>query len=99
MNRREFIHGTGMGLVWLGVPISSKGAARTHTIAIEAAEGSARLIPLEGIDTAVWQYNQQTPGPLIRIKQGNMLRVPFTNKLSQPTTVHWHGLRIANHMN
>ena len=98
MNRREFIHSTGMRLVWLVVPVSSKSAVRTNTIALEAAEGSARLIPLEGIDTAVWQYNQQTPGPVIRIKQGNTLRVPFTNKLSQPTTVHWHGLRIANHM-
>ena len=98
MNRREFIHITGMGLAFLAVPVSARADDRTSTIALEAAEGLARLIPLDDIDTAVWQYNQQTPGPVIRIKQGDTLQVSFTNKLPQPTTVHWHGLRIDNRM-
>jgi len=100
MNRREFIQITGMSLASLAAPFSTRGSSGTAlgTIKLEAAEGMARLIPLEGIDTAVWQYNQQTPGPVLRIKQGDTLRIPFTNRLSQPTTVHWHGLRIANAM-
>jgi FtsP/CotA-like multicopper oxidase with cupredoxin domain len=45
-----------------------------------------------------WTYNGSLPGPLIRVKVGDRLIVHFTNKLPQPTTVHWHGLRIPNAM-
>ena len=91
---------TGVGLASLATPLYTRGASGVpdRSIELEAAEGLARLIPLDGIDTAVWQYNQQTPGPVIRVGQGETLRIPFTNRLSQPTTVHWHGLRIPNMM-
>jgi FtsP/CotA-like multicopper oxidase with cupredoxin domain len=39
-------------------------------------------------------YNGGIPGPLIRARKGDRLIVHFTNKLPQPTTVHWHGLRV-----
>lgn len=41
-------------------------------------------------------YNDQLPGPLLRVKQGSTATVAFTNKLDEPTTVHWHGLRLDN---
>ncbi len=44
--------------------------------------------------TAVWQYDQ----PVIRLKQGVPQRIRVTNRLPVPTSVHWHGLRVANAM-
>ncbi len=41
-------------------------------------------------------YNQQTPGPLLLVTQGDEVTVNFTNNLDFPTTVHWHGLRLNN---
>lgn len=38
------------------------------------------------------------PGPVLRVKQGETLKVDFTNGLDEATTVHWHGLRIPNAM-
>ncbi|MBS1123509.1 MAG: multicopper oxidase protein [Deltaproteobacteria bacterium] len=46
----------------------------------------------------VWAYNGQVPGPTLRIRLGETLRVRFTNKLPQDTTIHWHGVRLPNAM-
>lgn len=47
---------------------------------------------------AVWAYNGSVPGPEIRARQGERLRVVVENRLPQETTVHWHGLRVPNAM-
>lgn len=41
-------------------------------------------------------YNGQIPGPILRVKQGEAIKVSFTNQLDEPTTVHWHGIRVDN---
>ncbi len=46
----------------------------------------------------VWGYNQQVPGPLIRVKEGDKVSIVVRNLLPQPTTVHWHGLAVPNSM-
>jgi FtsP/CotA-like multicopper oxidase with cupredoxin domain len=38
------------------------------------------------------------PGPEIRVRQGERLRIQVENQLTQATTVHWHGLRVPNAM-
>lgn len=45
-------------------------------------------------DIAGWGYSEQIPGPEIRVRQGTRVRVNFTNKLPDPTTVHWHGIDV-----
>ncbi|MEJ7931340.1 multicopper oxidase family protein [Ramlibacter sp. AN1015] len=45
-----------------------------------------------------WAYNGSVPGPLLRARQGERLRVVLDNRLPQDTTVHWHGLRVPNAM-
>ncbi len=49
-------------------------------------------------DTAVWSYNGNVPGPELRFRQGERLRVEVENALSADTTVHWHGVRVPNAM-
>lgn len=48
--------------------------------------------------TQVWAYNGQVPGPEIRVRLGETVRVRFTNHLPQATTIHWHGVRVPNDM-
>ncbi len=43
-------------------------------------------------------YNGQTPGPTIEAVEGDRVRFLVTNKLSEPTTIHWHGLFLPNGM-
>lgn len=48
--------------------------------------------------STLWSYNETVPGPEIRVGQGERVRVNFTNQLEEPTSVHWHGIRIDNAM-
>src|SRR5262249_14604395 len=36
-----------------------------------------------------WGYNGQTPGPTIEAVEGDRVRLLVTNKLPEPTSVHW----------
>src|SRR5574341_2607595 len=45
-----------------------------------------------------WTYNGQVPGPLIRVTQGDRVRIVLTNGLSDDTSIHWHGMRLPNAM-
>ena len=65
---------------------------------IEIVAEPVELDLLEGRRLAVWAYNGRVPGPEIRIRLGDTLRARFTNRLPQPTTIHWHGVRLPNAM-
>ena len=52
----------------------------------------------EGLTVKAWTYNGLIPGPRIRVNVGDRLIVHFSNSLPDPTTVHWHGLRISIEM-
>lgn len=43
-----------------------------------------------------YAFNQQIPGPRIRVTEGDRIRINVTNNLPEPTTVHWHGLVLPN---
>ena len=65
-------------------------------LSLEAREAQARLAPHPFPETAVWSYDGVVPGPEIRLQRGEPVRIRVRNSLTRPTTVHWHGLRIAN---
>ena len=70
------------------------GTVRTFELVAAPTE-----LPLvDGKPLRVWAYNGQVPGPTLRIRLGDTLRVRFTNNLPQETTVHWHGVRLPNAM-
>ena len=49
-----------------------------------------------GDSFVMYGYNQQYPGPLISVTRGSTVVVVFQNEIEEPTTVHWHGLRLDN---
>ena len=62
---------------------------------------TAKVVNLElvpGKITPVWTYNGLLPGPLIRVAPGDRLIVHLVNELPEPTTIHWHGIRLPNSM-
>ncbi len=64
---------------------------------LEAKESTYQF-PFFDTQTPVWSYNGQIPGPVIHGKEGTTLVVDFINKLKEPSSIHWHGLRIDNAM-
>ncbi|RRI03585.1 multicopper oxidase family protein [Mesorhizobium tamadayense] len=65
---------------------------------IKVAPGEVRLNGAGGPSTAVWTYNGTVPGPALRLRQGQPVRVAVENGLDEDTTVHWHGIRLPNAM-
>jgi FtsP/CotA-like multicopper oxidase with cupredoxin domain len=51
---------------------------------------------LPDVQVGAYAYNSQVPGPLIRVKVGDNIRVRVKNDLLDPTSVHWHGLILPN---
>jgi len=41
-----------------------------------------------------WAYNEQVPGPQIRVRQGDRVRIVVNNNLPESHAVHWHGLEV-----
>jgi FtsP/CotA-like multicopper oxidase with cupredoxin domain len=46
----------------------------------------------------MWTYNGVVAGPTLRAKRGDRVIVHFRNSLPEPTTIHWHGVRVPNAM-
>jgi len=51
-----------------------------------------------GCKAKCWGYNGSTPGPTIEAVEGDRVRLLVTNKLPEPTTVHWHGILLPSGM-
>lgn len=51
-----------------------------------------------GLVVDCWGYNGETPGPLIEAVEGDRVRIYVTNRLPEPTSVHWHGIFLPNGM-
>ncbi|MCA9641851.1 MAG: copper oxidase [Myxococcales bacterium] len=51
-----------------------------------------------GLKAKCWGYNGRVHGPTIEAVEGDRVRIYVTNRLSAPTTVHWHGVYLPNGM-
>lgn len=53
---------------------------------------------LDDVTVTAWTYNGTVPGPMIRVTEGDRVRINFTNNLPEATTIHWHGITVPNAM-
>lgn len=107
ISRRRLLAGAGASVTLLALPSLAQAAGdagpKPETSAdgfriLRARPGAARLRGLGEAPTPIWGYDGMSPGPLLRVKQGQPLKVRLVNDLEQDTTIHWHGLRLPNAM-
>lgn len=100
VSRREFIKISSVLASTLALPACTlQSAIRTdegYIYDLTAEPASAELV--KGYKTDVLGFNGQIPAPTIRCRQGEKVTIRFTNRLTEPTTIHWHGLRIPIEM-
>jgi len=99
VSRRALL--TGAGGIALGSVLPSHPSFANTEIkeyCLTATPGVANLTGDGYPNTAVWAYDGTVPGPEMRVRQGDPVRIVVTNKLGEDTTVHWHGIRLPNRM-
>ena len=90
LSRRSFLIGTGCAAVSAGATARAQvGSDEFRVLRAQALSSSTR---------PTLRYNGALPGPTLRMKRGEELRVRLVNELAEPTSVHWHGVRLANAM-
>jgi FtsP/CotA-like multicopper oxidase with cupredoxin domain len=96
MTRRLLLQGiAGAALL----PRSAFAAAEpVREFSLAARPASARLAGAQNTATPVWAYNGAVPGPEIRVRQGERVRIVLDNGLGEGTTLHCHGIRLPNAM-
>jgi FtsP/CotA-like multicopper oxidase with cupredoxin domain len=82
ISRRRFLAGAAVASVGLPRPSPAETAADRIRVVRATAAG----------------YDGAVPGPALRLKRGEEVAVRLVNELSAPTTIHWHGVRLANGM-
>ena len=91
MKRREF-------LALSALAFARPGVAAAPATQLRPAPARRSLVGAAHPATEVWAYNGTVPGPVLRYRQGERLRIEVENALDVETTVHWHGIRLPNAM-
>jgi len=73
--------------------VMKDGVKEFHLVAEEVEHEFA-----PGTRAKCWGYNGSTPGPTIEAVEGDRIRILVTNRLSEHTTVHWHGILLPSGM-
>jgi FtsP/CotA-like multicopper oxidase with cupredoxin domain len=68
----------------------SSGGVLDVTLTATAGTG-----PVGGRTASTLRYNDVLPGPTLRCRPGDILRVTLVNRLTEPTNLHVHGLQVS----
>jgi FtsP/CotA-like multicopper oxidase with cupredoxin domain len=90
-----FLPGVGADLAKL---LAVKGTRVARLKSGDTLDLTAMLVrrTIKGRAFAMYGFNGQVPGPLIRVPQNATITVRFHNRIDLPSTVHWHGVRLDN---
>jgi FtsP/CotA-like multicopper oxidase with cupredoxin domain len=93
---KKFLANIGKAPDFWGKPLAYKldGAVKVFDLVAEEIDWETS----EGMVSKMLAYNRTVPGPVIRITEGDSVRVNFTNKMSQSHAIHWHGLLVPNNV-
>jgi FtsP/CotA-like multicopper oxidase with cupredoxin domain len=80
--------------------VAATEAARhsTGNIVRRELRAAPTTIDLAGRTVQTWAFDGTVPGPELRVKAGDELRIRLSNSLLAPTSVHWHGIALRNDM-
>lgn len=97
-SRRTFLKSTAatLGMVALRPPVAL--AETPAAFPLRPGVFRKKIVPASDAETEVWGFNGSVPGPVLRYRQGDRVRIIVRNALPDETTVHWHGLRVLNAM-
>jgi FtsP/CotA-like multicopper oxidase with cupredoxin domain len=69
-----------------------EGGVKVYDLTAEEIQWEVEV----GRKVKAWTYNRQVPGPQIRVREGDRIRVNLINRLPESTSIHFHGLELPN---
>ena len=105
INRRQFfilggaaLGGTALARTFSDSSLSQRTALQRKQSAklteLRLESGFAQL-NVAGQTARLMTYNAQFPGPVLRVSEGDAVRLTYTNRLNEPSNLHLHGLHIS----
>jgi FtsP/CotA-like multicopper oxidase with cupredoxin domain/plastocyanin len=81
---------------WSLVSTTKASAPEVREVTLTAQEIDWEI--MSGTTIRAWAYNGQMPGPEIRVREGDLVRITLHNELPVGTTIHWHGVNLPPEM-
>lgn len=78
---------------YLGTTEAMPDGRILRTFEVAAIDQEIEIAP--GIFFPAWTFNGRVPGPALRAKEGERLRIIFRNHGSHPHSMHFHGIHSA----
>jgi len=97
LSRRSFLVKASASALAAASPARLVAAAADAGL-FEARAARVQLAPPGYPETEVWTVGGTMPGATLKVTQGGRVTRRLRNALPQPTSIHWHGMRIANAM-
>jgi FtsP/CotA-like multicopper oxidase with cupredoxin domain len=103
ISRRHVLVGAGVVLTCFSLPARPSAEAAPNLAPdgfrlLRARSGQVIRDQDAATPRPIWGYEGTVPGPLLRVRRGEELRVRLVNELSAATAIHWHGIRAPNSM-
>jgi FtsP/CotA-like multicopper oxidase with cupredoxin domain len=102
LNRRRFVQGVAAaGALASAWPVG-RAIAATRLPVLSGTEFQLEIGPMPvnitGRARTATAINGQLPAPILRWREGDTITLAVTNRLSDPTSIHWHGIRAPSPM-
>ena len=98
VSRRDFLHGAGLTAMSCLLPAWARGQVATLSGNHVSLDIGEIPINIEGRDAIATGINGTVPGPLLRFREGERVKLDVTNHLSEDSSIHWHGLILPSDM-
>jgi FtsP/CotA-like multicopper oxidase with cupredoxin domain len=106
VSRRRFVQGLAAGgaiavLGWKGLPVFGESIPHTPPILSgKHFELTIDSLPVNftGRHSIATAVNGSVPGPILRWTEGDTVTIAVTNRLKEPTSIHWHSIRLPSDM-
>jgi len=98
MNRRDcFKLAAAVGMAGAGFAYSGRRSFATATRSFDLNVEETH-ITVDGTTSKALAIGGSVPGPVMRWREGEEVVIRVTNRLREPTSIHWHGLLLAGVM-
>ena len=102
MSRRRFVQGLGAAGLLAAMPWPLKRAFGAPAPVLSGTEFRLEIGPtpvnVTGRPRIATAINGTIPGPILRWREGDIVTLAVTNRLAEPTSIHWHGILVPNPM-